>query len=305
VGDNLTKMRTDAEANLAALIESTEDLIWSVDLNYGLLTFNRAFHDNIQRNFGIRSRWECGRWTCCRQSERHYGPHYTSVCCRRGPSGPSICWPMAGPWNWLSTESFRMVKRRAFRCLEGHHRTKDGGEETAGCRETIPGHIRGGARRIYRATFEGSTLVANPAMAGMLGYESAQEVVSMITDSVNQVWLDRMSGRRFLQMLEQHETVRGFECQWKRKDGEAIWVSLSSRKVCGKDGGALYVEGFIEDITERKRMQDALRKSEEQFERYFGAVPSPRCWPKSRMRAIGSSMPMRRLNGSLAIGVRK
>jgi PAS domain S-box-containing protein len=37
------------------LIESTEDLIWSVDLNYGLLTFNRAFHDNIQRNFGIRS----------------------------------------------------------------------------------------------------------------------------------------------------------------------------------------------------------------------------------------------------------
>ena len=44
-----------ADANLAALIESTEDLIWSVDLNYGLLTFNRAFHDNIQRNFGVRS----------------------------------------------------------------------------------------------------------------------------------------------------------------------------------------------------------------------------------------------------------
>src|ERR1017187_10843179 len=44
-----------AEANLAALIESTEDLIWSVDLNYGLLAFNRAFHDNIQRNFGVQS----------------------------------------------------------------------------------------------------------------------------------------------------------------------------------------------------------------------------------------------------------
>src|ERR1035441_8386683 len=44
-----------ADANLSALIESTEDLIWSVDLNYGLLTFNRAFHDNIQGNFGIQS----------------------------------------------------------------------------------------------------------------------------------------------------------------------------------------------------------------------------------------------------------
>ena len=36
-----------ADANLAALIESTEDLIWSVDLNYGLLTFNRALQDDI------------------------------------------------------------------------------------------------------------------------------------------------------------------------------------------------------------------------------------------------------------------
>ena len=44
-----------AEANLSALIESTEDLIWSVDLNYGLLTFNRAFHDDIQRSCGVRS----------------------------------------------------------------------------------------------------------------------------------------------------------------------------------------------------------------------------------------------------------
>ena len=55
VGDNTYQMRADAEANLAALIESTEDLIWSVDLNYRLLTFNRALHDNIQRNFGVRA----------------------------------------------------------------------------------------------------------------------------------------------------------------------------------------------------------------------------------------------------------
>ena len=43
-----------AEANLSALIESTEDLIWSVDLDYRLLTFNGAFHDKFQRHFGVR-----------------------------------------------------------------------------------------------------------------------------------------------------------------------------------------------------------------------------------------------------------
>jgi diguanylate cyclase (GGDEF)-like protein/PAS domain S-box-containing protein len=46
-------MPNQAEANLAALIESTEDFIWSVDLDYGLITFNRALQRDYEVNFGI------------------------------------------------------------------------------------------------------------------------------------------------------------------------------------------------------------------------------------------------------------
>ena len=42
----------EVAANLSALIESTEDLIWSVDLDYRLITFNQALARNIQNNFG-------------------------------------------------------------------------------------------------------------------------------------------------------------------------------------------------------------------------------------------------------------
>jgi diguanylate cyclase (GGDEF)-like protein/PAS domain S-box-containing protein len=41
-----------AAANLSALIESTEDLIWSIDLDYRLLTFNSALRRHIERHFG-------------------------------------------------------------------------------------------------------------------------------------------------------------------------------------------------------------------------------------------------------------
>jgi diguanylate cyclase (GGDEF)-like protein/PAS domain S-box-containing protein len=41
-----------AAANLSALIESTEDLVWSIDLNFALLTFNSALKRHIERNFG-------------------------------------------------------------------------------------------------------------------------------------------------------------------------------------------------------------------------------------------------------------
>jgi diguanylate cyclase (GGDEF)-like protein/PAS domain S-box-containing protein len=42
------------EANLLALFESTRDLVWSVDLEYRLLAFNRALREHIERNFGAR-----------------------------------------------------------------------------------------------------------------------------------------------------------------------------------------------------------------------------------------------------------
>ena len=41
-----------ASAQLHALIESTHDLIWSVDLEYRLTTFNTAYANHILKNFG-------------------------------------------------------------------------------------------------------------------------------------------------------------------------------------------------------------------------------------------------------------
>ena len=45
---------SQAEANLSALIESTQDLIWSVDLDFRLISFNRAMQQNIQDTFRAR-----------------------------------------------------------------------------------------------------------------------------------------------------------------------------------------------------------------------------------------------------------
>ncbi len=41
-------------ANLYALIESTEDLIWSIDLDFGILAFNSSLQRHVERNFGTK-----------------------------------------------------------------------------------------------------------------------------------------------------------------------------------------------------------------------------------------------------------
>jgi PAS domain S-box-containing protein len=43
-----------AAAHLPALIESTQDLIWSVDLDFRLVSFNKALSEAFARGFGVK-----------------------------------------------------------------------------------------------------------------------------------------------------------------------------------------------------------------------------------------------------------
>jgi PAS domain S-box-containing protein len=139
--------------------------------------------------------------------------------------------------------------------------------------EKYRGIFEGAIEGIYRATPEGRALTANPAVAQMLGYESAQELLSAITDAAQQVWLDPNERSQFFRMLEQQEAVRGYQCQWKRKDGTAIWVRFNGRGVRGADGRTLCYEGFVQEITERKRAEEELRRSQALLQAVLDGTP--------------------------------
>jgi PAS domain S-box-containing protein len=132
----------------------------------------------------------------------------------------------------------------------------------------------GALEGIYRISTEKGFIAANPAMVRMLGYDSAQEIVSTSTNTTVQLWLDPNDRERLVALLEEHGTARDFECQFKRKDGTAIWVSINCRRVCGGKGETLCYDGFINDISERKRMEETLRKAEEKFSRAFQSSPA-------------------------------
>jgi PAS domain S-box-containing protein/putative nucleotidyltransferase with HDIG domain len=115
---------------------------------------------------------------------------------------------------------------------------------------------------IYQISLEGAELMANPAMARMLGYASAADFVSQVTDVAQQVWVDPDERPRLIQLLAQDGPVRGYECQLRRKDGRRIWVSVNARVVPGPAGAAPRCEGVVTDITERKLAEEALRAGE-------------------------------------------
>ena len=267
-------MSNQAEANLAALIESTEDLIWSVDLDYRLITFNRALRENIKETLGVQLAAgmrlhellppeRAALWPPFYERVLHEGPfriEYSLILPRtlELAFNPIV---VDGHVTGISVFGKDITERKAAeKALQ---------EAEKKYRDIFEGAVEG----FYQSTPEGKPLAANPALAKMLGYDWPDELKSTIKDTSRDVWMDPEERARYLQQLEEHGVIQDFECQFKRKDGTPIWVSLNTRRVCGSDGRALYLEGFIEDITGRKRAERQIRESEERYRTVFQTSP--------------------------------
>ncbi|HVQ36766.1 MAG TPA: PAS domain S-box protein, partial [Pyrinomonadaceae bacterium] len=113
---------------------------------------------------------------------------------------------------------------------------------------------------IFQATREGRYLNVNPAMARILGYESPMDLIESITDIDHQVFVRPEKCLEALTVLESVGSIKDFEVQAYRKDGEKIWLSMNIRAVPAVADQEPYCEGTAEDITERKRVDAELRK---------------------------------------------
>ncbi len=118
---------------------------------------------------------------------------------------------------------------------------------------------------IFQAATEGRVLTANPALAEILGYDSAEDLIRNVTDLGHQIYVHPDDRAHLKQELEQKGIVRGFETQFYRKDGRTIWVSLSGRVVRSDSGEPLYYLGSLMDITARKLDAERLNRINQCF----------------------------------------
>jgi PAS domain S-box-containing protein len=108
---------------------------------------------------------------------------------------------------------------------------------------------------IYQTTADdkGRYLTVNPAFAQIMGYESPEEVINNVTNIRSQLYVNQDDRMKLQRLLENMESVKGFETQLCRKDGKAIDVSLNIHVIRDENNNILHYEGIMEDITEKKQ----------------------------------------------------
>jgi diguanylate cyclase (GGDEF)-like protein/PAS domain S-box-containing protein len=126
---------------------------------------------------------------------------------------------------------------------------------------TLQSHIPVG---VFRTTADpdGQILSANPALAKMFGYNDPLE---MAETKVADLYFNQNDRQNFIEAVSFSGSVSNYEAKFKRKDGTAFWGSLTAQAVSDEEGKISFFDGILENITQRKKAEEALLESEEKY----------------------------------------
>jgi PAS domain S-box-containing protein len=111
---------------------------------------------------------------------------------------------------------------------------------------------------VFISTPQGRFLDFNDAMMRMTGFENRDEMLS--ADIPATMYANPADRERLKKLLQEHGTVADFEFEMRRSDGEIRTVLESSIAVKDTAGNVTAYQGFLLDITERKRAEREIRR---------------------------------------------
>ena len=109
------------------------------------------------------------------------------------------------------------------------------------------------AEGVFRSSPSGEFLLINPALARMLGYSTAEDLMRSVKDIRRQLYVDPTRRLELERLMNEKGSVKGFESELCRRDGSTFWARENVRAIKDERGNVVCYEGIIEDISDRKK----------------------------------------------------
>ena len=139
---------------------------------------------------------------------------------------------------------------------------------------------------LYRTTPDGRILMINPTGLRLLGFDSFDEISQR---NLEESGFEQEDARKQFREKLEHEGTISLESEWKRKDGSSIYVHEGAKVFRNENGEILYYDGSFEDITERKRAENALQESERLLQLVMDNIPQAVFWKDKELAFMGGN----------------
>lgn len=119
---------------------------------------------------------------------------------------------------------------------------------------------------IFQAQKDGCYINANPALAHIYGYQTPSQLLTEIAADPYRLFTEPVRYEEFLNQIETNGSVNSFEALVYKSDRSIIWILFNVRANYDQQGNFISFEGLVQDITERKHAEQALKAEQEKSE---------------------------------------
>jgi PAS domain S-box-containing protein len=135
--------------------------------------------------------------------------------------------------------------------------------------------------RSYRELFDNSPVgvflsdslgrihAMNPEMARIIGAASPEEGLEEYADFGARFYADPSRRQDLIRLLDRDGHVMNFEFEANTLNAKRVWLALNARIRDHLPSGTFLIDGFVRNISERKRAEAALKSSERKYRSLF------------------------------------
>jgi len=184
--------------------------------------------------------------------------YYDNQVVKEAVNEVGIYWYMNKPFE---NEKLELVIQKGLEAFKTIELLKDSEEKFKGVFNSM-------ADVFIRRNMNGIGIMISPSVYDVMGYRPEE----IIGQSVSKFFIDPKAPDEIMKSLLENKGVQTFESDIFKKDGSIITISSNSKVYFDVAGNPLGIESVFRDITEKKKVEKALKENEEKFKEVFNSL---------------------------------